>query len=508
MRLGAAFLWQQQCNATDSALRFGDSHSYWTIARNILHHGEYQYGSDQSRIFRAPIYPLFLIPWVATEPSSEINNATLVAPINPNSVLAARICGCLLGAACVPLLMLWAYFLQSHIPNHQTPTPLIAALSAGTLASLYCGAVGMSIFILSEAVATPLFLLSIYTWWLANFHPLHSTKPKRLLSIAALTLALTCLCRPSWGLWPAFALPFLGLASFSKDTPNRKILLKNTLFFLVLFSLTLSPWWLRNYSITGKFVPTTLQVGASLYDGWHSGASGSSDENMGFSTEFLQQQLQEDAMLASQGTPLESTLEWRIDRRLRNAALRWAIENPSDVAKLGLVKFLKTWMPLPVAKELGSQSVRWWEATSYSLILALAALGLISLWKSQPLNALWIALPCLYLATLHCIFIGSVRYRQPGVLILCALAGVGAATLLAYLQKTFIKTFPKHNTLSNSIEFHTDRRHSNLFTDVPAINPQSDTTKPTHRTWVRTPRMAPPARRCHRYGILRRLRPR
>jgi hypothetical protein len=522
VRFGAATLWQQQCNANGSALRFGDSNSYWIIARNLLHHGNYQYGSDQSRIFRAPIYPLFLTPTVATESlNTSNNNSTLLAPINPNSALAARACGSLLGAACIPLLMLWAYFLQSHIPNqtqppqpHQSsrPTslykPLIAATSAGILASLYCGAVGMSIFILSEAVATPLFILSIYTWWLATFHPKHSTKPLLPLCIAAITLALACLSRPSWGLWPAFALPFLGFASFSKETPNRKIVPKNTLFFLALFILTLSPWWLRNYSISGKFVPTTLQVGASLYDGWHRGASGSSDENMGFSTEFLNLQLQEDAMLASQGTEPESTLEWRIDRKLRNAALQWAFENPSDVAKLGLVKFLKTWMPLPVAKELGNQSVRWWEATSYSLILALAVLGLVSLWKSQPLSALWIALPCLYLATLHCIFIGSVRYRQPGVLILCALAGVGAATLLAYLQKTFLKTSSKNQTLSNPIECHTDRRHSTLLTDVSAINPQSEPTQPTHPTWVRTPRMAPTARSRHRDGVLRRIRSR
>ena len=38
--------------------------------------------------------------------------------------------------------------------------------------------------------------------------------------------------------------------------------------------VVMAPWWVRNASIYGKFVPTAVWMGASLYDGLNPGPRG------------------------------------------------------------------------------------------------------------------------------------------------------------------------------------------------------------------------------------------
>ena len=426
LRVFAALVWQNQCAASGVTLKFGDSQSYWTIAHNLVVNGEYQYGSGQSRIFRAPVYPLFLSLFAWCEHS--LIGGLAQTPF----VLAARLAGCVLGGGIVWLLMFW---------TRQIAGPRASCLS-GILAATYSGAVGMSIFVLSEAVATPLFVLSCWMLWSSTRRssqiqdPTNTDRAGLYWSAGSgVAFGLACLARPSWGLWPAVAFPMLLIASNRHGHNKLALWLKIVGIFLASATLVMAPWWIRNFAITGKFVPTTLQVGASLYDGWHAGASGSSDENMEFSMNMMHRIVQEEGLLASNassGLPLESTLEWRIDRRLSQEAWKWARENPSDVAKLGLVKFVKTWSPMPRAQELSNPMIRYWEAGGYLIILGASAFGLYVLRKDRRrlTDAVWFALPCIYLALLHMVFIGSVRYRQPGVLLLCGLAGIGFSAMI------------------------------------------------------------------------------
>ena len=356
-------------------------------------------------------------------------------------VFSARVAGCAMGTVCIFLLMLFATWL-ARSEDLNSPDLSKFGIWAGLLAVLYPGAIGMSIFVLSESIFCPLMLLSLGFTSLAI-----EAKQKERWEMAWSWMLMSgavsgaaCLARPSWSLWPAIL--FAYLICLMWQSSNEKSVGRESLqqvwrwaagcgLFCLGIVMVMSPWWVRNYMETNKFVPTTLQVGASLYDGWHPGASGSSDEGMGFVNAFIVEQRAEDKRTLLSGKKLESTLEWRVDQRLKNAAIEWALENSSDAMRLGLVKLGKTWSPLPVARELGSDAVRWMEAIGYIAIMGFAAVGM---WRCRFKKGAWLyALPCLYFALLHMFFIGSVRYRQPAVLAICVLGGGGCATVARWI---------------------------------------------------------------------------
>lgn len=438
IRLSVASYWQSTLEREGKLFRFGDSDSYWVMGASIADGKPYQYGGQNSRIFRSPMYPLMLSLWAHGE----------LGDTKTSEVMGARIAGCGLGVLAIAMVMFCAYQLRG-------PT---AGLFAGTAAALYPGAVGMSIFILSEAICVPCMMASVAAAFMAtqtqspnkqntSTYNTRSTPLRRigrselLMLISGLFTGAACLARPSWSLWPALLFVYLCLSAWRspvwhEDGRSLANALRTQSLNMIVFAfgvvIVMAPWWIRNYQITGKFVPTTLQVGASLYDGWHPGASGSSDENMDFVLPFIYEQLAEDEMLAKQGKPLESTFEWRLDRRMRNAAIEWASKNPSDVGRLGLIKLAKTWSPLPVARELGSNWVRMAEGFGY---LVIVGMGLVGAYAGLHRRGAWLfALPCFYFAVIHMIFIGSVRYRQPAILILCVLAGIGCSYLLEWIR--------------------------------------------------------------------------
>ena len=195
--------------------------------------------------------------------------------------------------------------------------------------------------------------------------------------------------------------------------PDRLKQLKLGAATLVGLVLIMSPWWARNAAISGRFIPTTSQVGVSLYDGLSPKADGGSD------MEFVEQFVEE---LKREGPAADNEMfENRLDRLARSRAIDWAAEHPGRSAYLAGVKFSRMWNIWPNEPSLSAWPIRLGIAVIYVPVFILGILGALrTIGRGWPYVLCWI--PAVYLTLLHIIFVSSIRYRQPAMFGLIVLA--------------------------------------------------------------------------------------
>ncbi|MDO4586159.1 MAG: phospholipid carrier-dependent glycosyltransferase [Planctomycetia bacterium] len=535
IRIMAALAWEQHFELSDYScienqkgiddqkpFFFGDSDSYWTLGRALAFSRPYQHGKENWTIFRMPGYPLLLMPlfWFGGE--------------NP-PLFWARLENAFCGMLTVALVGCLGFLLFRD--------QRIALLAAFFAAVDPCSIVE-SILVLAEEPFVVTMLLQLICF-VVLFYKIDENNGTKILlsnkfllrpfwsiafwtSALGLTSALTVYFRPDW----FYFMPFVFLFMFvyllsdqfktsSKNRSKKRELISSktaqkTVFYrtnrlepflksekkglfsvwrqirykrmicvvigaTVVFWTALLPWILRNERLTGRFIPTTLQMGASLYDGLNPNADGSS--NMNFVEQFR---------LMEQKYPSDDPsvhFEVRLDRRFKKAAWEWIRENPQKVLELAVIKFLRLWNFVPNEPAFSSTPIRIVLLITY---LPLLILGIIGAWGTlglrserpwdsvesdcqiiQPNDAqdknecsnllkssksvfvssettsglrkaksvapvsfdinrfqyqggfpywlLW--LPALYITLLHIIFVSSIRYRTPamfGIMILAA----------------------------------------------------------------------------------------
>jgi 4-amino-4-deoxy-L-arabinose transferase-like glycosyltransferase len=406
LRLGAAVWWEERLPAGQK-FRFGDSEGYWELARTIARGQPYEYSPLKYKVFRTPGYPLVLSPLflISSEPPA----------------IWGRVLGALLGTAAVGAVA----GLAGLLFDRRT------ALVAAAIAAVYPEAIALSVFVLSEAPFVPLMMLNLIAWacaWRAT-----STRQLFGWALAGGVMAgLATLMRPSWLLFVPFA-AVIGIAIGPKRAKHARI----AAVMLAGLALTMSPWWIRNYAVAGRLVPTSLQVGASLYDGLNPDASGASD--MRFVPVFVEQQWAADE---PPGADTSGLFEDRLDRRMRDASVAWARQNPRRVAQLTGIKFARMWSPIPNAAEFGSPMLRLVLAATYLPVVVLALVGIWSCFFGGGLRGarrdwpyLLLALPGVYFTCLHVIFVSSLRYRGPAMLPLIVLAAAVIASAIGPKSK-------------------------------------------------------------------------
>ena len=409
-RLGACAWWESRV-PQGQPFYFADSDSYWQLGRAIAEGEPYQYRSPDAQLLRTPGYPLLL--------------AGVFAVFGDDTtVMSARIVGAIFGTLAVGIVGWWAAALFDARTG----------LLAGWIAALYPGAVSMGALVLSEAPFCPFMLLHLALWGLAWRAGTNRGAVALALGGGAAG-AMAALIRPSWLLFAPFAL----LIALMFDT-RRARQVTIGLAMAASFVLCMAPWWIRNAQVTGRFVGTTLQVGASLYDGLNPTADGSSD--MSFVPEFVAQQRADDrAATARPG----DTFEYRLDRRLFGAALDWAGAHPARALELAWIKFVRTWNVWPNEASLRSWPVRLAILGTY---VPLLVCGLVGLWRytrwGWPYVLAW--LPAVYFTLLHVVFVGSIRYREPAML---ALAVLAAGVLAGWTQRDSASQVARSNVAAS-----------------------------------------------------------
>ncbi|NMC20077.1 MAG: hypothetical protein GYA33_06605 [Thermogutta sp.] len=372
VRLGAAAAWDWRFQGR---LVFGDSVSYWHLARAAAQGEPFRYG-DYGRVFRTPGYPLLLAPLF------------LMAGESP-PFFAARALGAVLGTLGVIATGRLGKLLWGDR----------AGWCAAFVAAVHPECVLSSVPILSEAAFCPVWVIHLAC--LAALLQVAESRAAWTWAVCAgLTAGAAAVIRPSALLWLPFVFSVLLLMD-RKALPPHLLAAAGCAAIAVLL-----PWWIRNYSATGRWILTTTQVGPSLYDGCNSNADGGS--NMGFMKAAVDETRQS---LGDRGTdPLAVELE--VDRRLRREAMHWAAENPGQFLRLALVKLRRFWSPIPNERAFNTFPVNLVMAAGFLIVMLPAAAGLV-LGTARGTAFLTCWLPAAYFTFLHVIFVSSVRYRQP-----------------------------------------------------------------------------------------------
>ena len=383
VRLAAAFVVQGVVDRRgEGHCLFPDTEIYWHLGREIRAGRPFavpQAGGPHYAL-RTPGYPLFLAACGA---------------IFGEKGLPIRLAQAALTASCVPLL----YALVRRICPEGP-----AAITAAAIAAVEPYTVGISVVLLSEAIFIPLMLLGLLG--LATAWPARSLRSTAIPAAwAGAAFGAGVLVKPSWALFPPLAATAWLLARRSREAALGAACVAIGL------ALVMAPWWVRNARVYGRFVPTALWAGASLYDGLGPGATGASDMRFLDRPEFR---------------PLDETTQ---DRALLARSREIVRADPARAVRLAWVKSLRYWSPWPNDRGFRSSPAA---PPSALATVPLYALMLIGLWRLRAEPRAWALLagPIVYFALIHAVFVSSIRYRLPGMVPAFGLAGAGVAGLV------------------------------------------------------------------------------
>lgn len=284
----------------------------------------------------------------------------------------------------------------------------LAGESVGLIAAAFYALDPITLFftalVLTETCFTLLLLVSM---WLILQSRSAAPGPIEIIQTigAGLALGLATMTRSS-----SLLLIFLLIVLAASGVKRRRITV--ALAMGCSFLLGLSPTLLRNYHLFGACVPVRTGNGASLMEALGPWADGGPGMNR---------------IQYPQAAPEDNELDK--DHRCREAAIRWAKDNPAQTLALSWSKFKRTWSVTMNAAGYSSFRYNLVSVLSVTPIYLLAFLGFVRI-RRHPWTLAFLVTPIVYFSLLHCIFVGSVRYRVPVMPFVFVVAATGLCSLI------------------------------------------------------------------------------
>jgi 4-amino-4-deoxy-L-arabinose transferase-like glycosyltransferase len=366
----------------------GDASGYWELARRIVQGAPYELYTPPRKVLRMPGFPLLLAGSIGLFGEHPLAARCLLA------VVGTAACGVVYGFG-------------------RTLAGERAGLLAAALAAISPTFAVFSVLFLSE---TAFALTSLASLWggvlltrrVVKTFGLKSRTSRSLVTNfaagcgAGFLAGIATHVRPTW----IVVAPLLAMAVVWVARGRLAGWLAAG-GVLVGCALLIVPWGLRNQRVTGHFVPTTLWLGASLYDGLRPEATGASE--MGF--------IETDGIYATE-------TEYDADRIYRRKALEFAWANPVRVLELALNKLGRYFAVIPNADQFADWRARLLVALWSLPLLLFAARGA---WLARGHTDLLVAtlFSLLFFAAVHSLFVGSLRYRLPAEYPLLVLVAIG-----------------------------------------------------------------------------------
>lgn len=359
-------------------LAYDDSKGYDAVAINFLDGNGFMQGGS-TRVSRMPVYPLFL--------------AACYKIFGRDCYAAPRVIQSLAGS----LVCVLVYAIAAPVFGRGV------GLLAAAIAAVYSFFVYYSGLLLTETLFT--LALTLFMYLILSIDRRAFRGVLAPAAVAGVLAGTTVLLKPSFLTF----VPFMGLIWLVVSRRPARALTAMVVIVLCT-GFTMCPWIVRNWTLTERFVPTTLLVGISLYEGVHPGADG------GPAMDRLPERIY-------------GLSEYDENRAYLEKARKVIREEPGRIVALAGRKFLRFWNVVPNSSDHQGVIYRVVSIVSIVPLLCFAIVGVLRGAVPRGERLLLLSAP-IHFTLLHMLFVSSIRYRAPVMPMMIVLAAVGVFRLL------------------------------------------------------------------------------